>query len=75
MQKFRWEPAEGYISCSDDSNLVVGVREIEGKVVDVFLKRRHPDDIFQRWLLIPCNTSNHQYEYLEQAQFDLTEPL
>ena len=34
-------------------NLVFGVKEIEGKVVEVILKRRNPDDIFQRWVLLP----------------------
>jgi len=59
MQKFRWEPSGGYISCTDDTHLVFGVKEIEGKVVDVILKRRNPDDIFQRWILLPLNEEEH----------------
>ncbi len=55
MQKFRWEALGGYISCVDDTHLVFGVKEIEGKVVEVILKRRNPDDIFQRWILLPVN--------------------
>ena len=75
MQRFRWEPVDGYISCFDDANMVIGAREIEGKVVDVFLKRKNPDDIFQRWILIPSNATNHQLETSEQPQLDLTQPL
>ena len=52
MQTFRWESSSGYISCEEDNNLVFGVNEIEGKVVDVSLKRRNPDDIFQRWSFV-----------------------
>jgi hypothetical protein len=59
MQKFRWESSGGYISCTDDSHLVFGVKEIEGKVVDVILKRRNPDDIFQRWILLPSDEDEH----------------
>ena len=55
MQKFHWDSSGGYISCTDDSNLVFGVKEIEGKVVEVILKRRNPDDIFQRWMFLPVN--------------------
>ena len=59
MQKFRWEASGGFISCIDDPNLVFGVKEIEGKVVEVILKRRNPDDIFQRWVLLPCDENEH----------------
>ncbi|CAF1130188.1 unnamed protein product, partial [Didymodactylos carnosus] len=60
MQKFKWEKSGGYISCVDDQNLVFGVKEIEAKVVEVVLKRRNPDDIFQRWLIksVNVNTDN-----------------
>ncbi|CAF0832166.1 unnamed protein product, partial [Didymodactylos carnosus] len=51
MQSFKWEESGGYISCSDDPNLVFGVKEIEAKIVEVVLRRRNPDDIFQRWLI------------------------
>ncbi len=59
MQKFYWEASGGYMSCTDDSHLVFGVKEIEGKVVDVILKRRNPDDIFQRWILLPSDEEEH----------------
>lgn len=55
MQKFTWDSNGGYISCTDDPHLVFGVKEIEGKVVDVILKRRNPDDIFQRWIFLAVN--------------------
>lgn len=55
MQQFRWDASGGYISSMDDPNLVFGVKEIESKVVDVILKRRNPDDIFQRWVLVSSN--------------------
>lgn len=70
MQKFRWESSAGYISCVDDTNLVFGVKEIEGKVVEVILKRRNPDDIFQRWLFISSNDENNDGD-----QLDFLKPL
>lgn len=63
MQKFSWDANGGYISCTDDSHLVFGVKEIEGKVVDVILKRRNPDDIFQRWIFLAVNDDEqNQYQ-------------
>lgn len=53
LQRFFWEETTGYIVSDDDRNLVFGVKEVEGKVIDVILKRRNPDDIFQRWIRIP----------------------
>jgi hypothetical protein len=70
MQKFRWESSGGFISCVDDLNLVFGVKEIESKVVEVILKRRNPDDIFQRWVLLPSNEEEHN-----ESHIDLTKPL
>ncbi len=70
MQKFRWEASGGYISCVDDAHLVFGVKEIEGKVVEVILKRRNPDDIFQRWLLLPADEDDHN-----EFQVDFKKPL
>lgn len=61
MQKFLWDSNGGYISCTDDSHLVFGVKEIEGKVVDVILKRRNPDDIFQRWIFIAVNDDEQNH--------------
>lgn len=75
MQRFRWEPFDGYISTFDDPNLVIGAREIEGKVVDVFLKRRNPDDIFERWLFMPADTVTHDSTSDEQTEIDLNQPL
>ena len=62
MQKFHWEPSGGYISCYDDLNLVFGVKEIESKVVEVVLKRRNPDDIFQRWVLVSFYEDENEYD-------------
>ena len=62
MQKFSWDANGGYISCTDDPHLVFGVKEIEGKVVDVILKRRNPDDIFQRWIFIAVS-DDEQIQY------------
>ncbi|CAF3985284.1 unnamed protein product [Adineta steineri] len=70
MQKFRWEPTGGYISCMDDSNLVFGVKEIESKVVDVILKRRNADDIFQRWVFISLNDEDQN-----EIDVDFTKPF
>lgn len=53
LQRFFWEETTGYIYSDEDKNLVFGVKEVEGKVIDVILKRRNPDDIFQRWIRIP----------------------
>ncbi len=69
MQKFLWEPTGGYISCVDDPNLVFGVKEIESKVVDVILKRRHADDLFQRWVFLPLNEEEND------LPMDFTKPL
>ncbi|CAF1169688.1 unnamed protein product [Adineta ricciae] len=70
MQQFRWDPSGGYISSMDDSNLVFGVKEIESKVVDVILKRRNPDDIFQRWVLVPSNDGD-----ANSSDIDFTKPF
>ena len=77
MQKFRWEPSGGYISCWDEPNFVFGVKEIESKVVEVILKRRNPDDIFQRWIIIHSNVADNEFNEQEeqQSQLDLTIPL
>ena len=68
MQRFVWEASTGYISCRDDSNLVFGVKEIENKVVEVILKRRNPDDIFQRWILLPVNENEHNDDEIDFSQ-------
>ncbi|CAM4769077.1 unnamed protein product [Rotaria magnacalcarata] len=63
MQRFIWEPSAGYISCVDDRNLVFGVKEIEGKVVEVILKRRNPDDIYQRWNFVPFDDNDVNMDF------------
>ncbi|CAF2617983.1 unnamed protein product [Rotaria sp. Silwood2] len=68
MQKFNWEPSAGYISCADDSNLVFGVKEIESKVVEVILKRRNPDDIFQRWMFLALDEENQTEHHMDLSK-------
>jgi len=70
MQKFVWDASNGYIYCEGDSHLVFGVKEIESKVVEVTLKRRNPDDIFQRWTILPVDEEEHN-----EFNPDLTKPL
>ena len=41
----------GYIVCGANNSLVLAVREPEGRMAEVVLARRKPDDIFQRWIL------------------------
>jgi hypothetical protein len=74
MQQFRWDSVDGYLSCLNDSNLVVGIGD-DGKVVEVLLKRRNPTDILQRWLLIPSNVGHHRSTSQEEVPFDTTQPL
>ena len=71
MQRFRWEPSGGYIACMDDSNLVFAVNDMEGKVVDVVLKRRNPDDVFQRWVLVSSSDDSEH----DQHRFNFTKSL
>ena len=54
----------------DDANLVFAVNDMEGKVVEVVLKRRNPDDVFQRWLLVSPDDSEH-----DQHRFNFTKSL
>ena len=42
---------EGCIVVSQHSGLVLGVKETEGRVSEVMLVKRRPDDIHQRWVL------------------------
>lgn len=72
MQRFHWEPSSGYISSVDETNLVLGVKEIEGKVVEVILKRRNPDDIYQRWNIIPLNKEDDDDD---DQKMDFSKPL
>ena len=49
LQKFIFE--DGFIQCHYKKDLVLGVKESdqEGRVVDVLLMKKTPDDIYQRW--------------------------
>lgn len=49
LQKFQYE--DGYISCVHDSSLVLGITDAEGRIIEVVLTRRRPDDIMQRWTI------------------------
>ena len=49
LQRFVFE--DGYIACAANRNLVLGVSEPEGRIVEVHLVKRRPDDIYQQWLM------------------------
>ncbi|XP_071104619.1 doublecortin domain-containing protein 1-like [Haliotis cracherodii] len=49
LQRFVYE--DGFIACSANHSLVLGVQEQEGRVIDVYLQKRRPDDINQRWVM------------------------
>ena len=51
LQKFTFE--DGFIACSHNQNLVLGVKETEqeGRIIDVVLVKRRTDDIYQRWVI------------------------
>ncbi|CAL1540465.1 unnamed protein product [Lymnaea stagnalis] len=49
LQKFEYE--DGYISVSSNRSLVLSVSETEGRVVNVILSKRQPDNINQRWVI------------------------
>ena len=49
LQKFRYE--DGYICCEHDSSLVLGITDTEGRIIEVVLTRRRPDDVMQRWTM------------------------
>nr|XP_022337319.1 uncharacterized protein LOC111133328 isoform X2 [Crassostrea virginica] len=49
LQRFVYE--DGYIACSANRALVLGVLEQEGRVNQVLLVKRRPDDINQRWVI------------------------
>ena len=49
LQRFVFE--DGYIALANNKNLVLSVSEPEGRVVDVRLMKRRPDDIYQQWLM------------------------
>ncbi|XP_041366917.1 doublecortin domain-containing protein 1-like [Gigantopelta aegis] len=49
LQRFVYE--DNYIASANNKQLVLGVHEQEGRVSEVFLMKRHPDDINQRWVM------------------------
>ncbi|XP_076116553.1 doublecortin domain-containing protein 1-like isoform X1 [Mytilus galloprovincialis] len=49
LQRFKFE--DGYISCAANRELVLGLMEQEGRVSQVLLVKRKPDDINQRWVM------------------------
>ncbi|KAK3103714.1 hypothetical protein FSP39_021266 [Pinctada imbricata] len=49
LQRFVYE--DGYIACRANRTLVLGVLEQEGRVNQVMLVKRRPDDINQRWVM------------------------
>ena len=49
LQRFVYE--DGYIALANNRQLVLGVSEPEGRVVEVHLVKRRPDDIYQQWLM------------------------
>lgn len=49
LQRFVFE--DGYIACSANRSLVLGLLEQEGRVSQVLLVKRKPDDINQRWIM------------------------
>lgn len=49
LQRFVFE--DGYIACSANRGLVLGLLEQEGRVSQVLLVKRRPDDINQRWIM------------------------
>lgn len=49
LQQFVYE--DGYIACAANRALVLGMLEQEGRVNQVLLVKRRPDDINQRWVI------------------------
>jgi hypothetical protein len=68
MFMFRIDKKNGYIACLTEPRYVLGVNGVEGKVIEVIMKRRNPDDIFQRWLFISCNGTAQHDENLDLSQ-------
>lgn len=51
LQRFVYE--DGYIASSSNSSLVLGTTQQEGRVSEVVLVKRRPDDISQLWVIAP----------------------
>lgn len=49
MQHFVY--GDGYIACSANRNLVLGVMEQEGRITQVMLVKRRSDDLTQLWVM------------------------
>lgn len=49
LQQFVYE--DGYIACAANRALVLGMLEQEGRVNQVLLVKRRPDDINQHWVI------------------------
>ncbi|XP_052801857.1 doublecortin domain-containing protein 1-like [Mya arenaria] len=49
LQRFVFE--DGYIALASNRQLVLGLSEPEGRVVEVHLVKRRPDDVYQQWLM------------------------
>ncbi|XP_069133406.1 doublecortin domain-containing protein 1-like [Argopecten irradians] len=49
LQRFVYE--DGYIACQSNRNLVLGVQEKEGRISQVTIVKRRPDDINQRFIM------------------------
>lgn len=49
LQRFSFE--DSYIALANYRDLVLGVSETEGRVVEVHLVKRRPDDVYQQWLM------------------------
>nr|KAG5692334.1 hypothetical protein BaRGS_033199 [Batillaria attramentaria] len=50
LQQFVYE--DGFIACAANRNLVLGATTQEGRVSEVLLVKRQPDDISQRWAML-----------------------
>ena len=49
LQKFVF--SEGFICCHNNEELVLGVKEVEGRISEVVLCKKKIDDVFQRWVI------------------------
>ncbi|KAL3841516.1 hypothetical protein ACJMK2_019650 [Sinanodonta woodiana] len=49
LQRFVYE--DGYIACAANKKLVLGALETEGRVIEVRLVKRRPDDMYQLWYM------------------------
>ncbi|KAL4224512.1 doublecortin domain-containing protein [Mactra antiquata] len=66
LQRFVFE--DGYIALNNNKQLVLGVSEPEGRVIEVHLVKRRPDDIYQQW----CMKENGEIRPRHSTQTVLT---